>query len=80
MCPRKFRCSLAHAAAGCCEETEKALQDDRVKGNPGITKAPSSSGQLNTDLVISNEDAETITAEASTLNRLRSCKVIFVIE
>jgi len=58
----------------------RALAHERVKNNPLIVKAIGSVGTNNTDVIISQQDAERIRVANQNLNFLQQCKVMFIID
>ncbi len=68
---------LQHGIVGYVKDMKKAEQHKRVKGNPIIIKAGSS--QKETDVTISNEDAELLEKLDATQSFLREARVLIII-
>jgi hypothetical protein len=62
------------------KDINRARTDDRVKDNPMVVKGLKASGANQTDIVISNSDAQRVLAAAKNLNFMEQCKVMFILE
>ena len=62
------------------KDINRARADERVKDNPMVVKGSSASGANQTDIVISNSDAQRVLAAAKNLNFMEQCKVMFILE
>lgn len=60
------------------KELSSAMKDVRAVGGPLVVRALKSTGALNADLVVSNNDALLIHAAAKSQNFLSQCKVVTV--
>lgn len=72
--------AVEQGIAGYHKNLEKAQGDFRVKDNPLMIRGISSSGPRNTDIVISNVDAEKLHSLDSSLKFMECCKVIIVLD
>lgn len=61
------------------DNLNKALRDERIGKEPLIIRGVQVSGPLNSDIIISNNDAVLIHAAAKKQNFLKECKVIILI-
>ncbi|MBU2644202.1 hypothetical protein KKI24_05795 [bacterium] len=68
---------LQHGIVGYMKDLDKAMQNQRVQGNPLIIKATSS--EKATDLTITNEDAALLEALDATQSFLREARVLIII-
>ena len=62
------------------KDINRARADERVKDNPMVVKGLKASGANQTDIVISNSDAQRVLAAAKNLNFMEQCKVMFILE
>lgn len=68
-----------HGMAGYLKNLDKAEHNDRVKGTPLTIKALKADGKNNTNLVISNQDANALREIAQKLTFLREARVVMVL-
>ncbi|MFH2132967.1 MAG: hypothetical protein ABIK68_21490, partial [bacterium] len=68
---------LQHGIVGYMKDLDKAMQNQRVQGNPLIIKATRS--EKATDLTITNEDAALLEALDATQSFLREARVLIII-
>jgi len=69
-----------HGMAGYVKTLERAKQNDRIKDKPLVIKALKSAGKNNTDLVISNKDANKLRQIASNQSFLKEARVIILLD
>lgn len=62
------------------KDIDRAQNNERVASTPMIVKAIRASGPNQTDVIISNADAQKIHGAAKNMNFLRQCKVMFVLD
>ena len=62
------------------KDLNRARGNERVTNNPLVVKATEVNGNHKTDVVISNQDANTIRAAAQNLNFLQQCKVMIILD
>ena len=62
------------------KDLNRARGNERVTNNPLVVKATEVTGNHKTDVVISNQDANTIRAAAQNLNFLQQCKVMIILD
>ncbi len=62
------------------KDLNRARANERVADNPLIVKAIKVSGKNQTDLVISNADAQIIRTAANNMNFLEQCKVMIILD
>ncbi len=72
--------AVTQGMAGYVKSVERAQETDRVKGNPAMVKALKASGANNADLVVSQEDADTLRKIARTQNFLSEGRVMIVLD
>lgn len=72
--------AIKHGMVGYAKEVSAAAKLDRVGDTPGKIKALRASGDNNTDVVISNEDAASVRSAADNLKFLSECRVVFVLD
>jgi hypothetical protein len=67
--------------AGYSKTPEQAgSQTDRIGKQPGIIKAVKATGASKCDLVISNEDAQSVLAASKSMKFLADCRVIIIVD
>ncbi len=62
------------------KDLNRARGNERVTNNPLVIKAVNASGAHQTDIIISNNDANTIRTAAQNLNFLQQCKVMILLD
>ncbi len=72
--------AIKYGMAGYEKEMTSALRNDRITDRPLVTKALSASGSSRADLVISNQDAETLHGMKENLSFLQKCRVIIILD
>ncbi len=62
--------------------SEKEAKDlkDRIGTNPLMVKAKGIKGKLKTDVIISNSDAEKLLASPKSVEALKQCRVVFIVD
>lgn len=71
---------LSQGMAGYVKSMTDATGNERVQGNPAVIKAVSASGLNKADVVISQEDADTLRAISQTQTFLRESRVMIVLD
>jgi hypothetical protein len=61
-------------------DIDRARTNERVTNNPLIVKGIKASGTNQSDIVISNADAQNVLAAAQNLNFMEQCKVMFIVD
>ena len=74
---RKF--ALENGVSSYLKDMDKALNNDRVKGNPLVLKASKSATSKGADVTISNEDAELLKELAKSQTFMREARVIILL-
>ncbi len=69
-----------HGMAGYVKDPEQASTNDRVEGSPLMIKAVSASGVNQTDVVVRDQDANSIRKLAKSLNFLKEARVVMVLD
>jgi hypothetical protein len=72
--------AVKYGIVGYDKDIKKAAKNNRVGNKPGQIKALKSAGQNNTDIIISNKDAEDIRSASKNLKFLSECRVIVVLD
>ena len=73
--------AIKNGVVGYSKTVEAAAKlSDRIGKNPGVIKAQKAQGENSTDIVISNDDAESVRSAAKNLKFLSECRVLFVID
>jgi len=72
--------AIQQGMAGYAKSLQQAAQSDRVAGSPLQIKAKGVSGQANTDIVVSEADAERIRSAAANSEILKQCRVMIVLD
>lgn len=73
--------ALKYGVAGYLKNNmETALKNERVAPNPLVIKAIKAAGPGNTDLVISNADAQVLRDTSRNLSFLEQCRVLIVVD
>jgi len=72
--------ALQVGVVGYEKDLNRARANERVTNNPLVVKAVEVTGTHNTDIVISNQEANMIRASAQNLNYLQQCKVMLILD
>jgi hypothetical protein len=72
--------ALQIGVVGYEKDLNRARANERVTNNPLVVKAVEVSGTHNTDVVVSNQEANMIRAAAQNLNFLQQCKVMLILD
>lgn len=72
--------AVTHGVVGYAKSVEDAKKIDRVAGNPAVIKAVESKGANNSDLVISQADADALRSIAQQQTFLRESRVMIVLD
>ena len=72
--------ALQIGVVGYEKDLNRARANERVTNNPLVVKAVEVTGTHNTDIVISNQEANMIRASAQNLNYLQQCKVMLILD
>ncbi len=72
--------AIKQGVAGYANNLDRALDNPRVGNNPFLAQAVAASGDMGTDLVISNDTAATVRALAAKNNFLEQCRVMIVLD
>jgi hypothetical protein len=72
--------ALQIGVVGYEKDVNRARANERVTNNPLVVRAVEASGSNQTDIVISNQDANRIRAAAQNLNFLQQCKVMIILD
>ena len=62
------------------KEINRAKTNERVTDNPLVVKATKASGTNQSDIVISNNDAQNVVGAAKNLNFMENCKVMVILD
>ncbi len=62
------------------KDINRAKTNERVTDNPLVVKATKSSGSGQSDIVISNNDAQNVVGAAKNLNFMENCKVMVILD
>jgi hypothetical protein len=72
--------ALQIGVVGYEKDLNRARANERVTNNPLVVKAVEVTGTHNTDIIISNQEANIIRASAQNLNYLQQCKVMLILD
>jgi len=72
--------ALQQGVVGYAKDPKKAVDSDRVKGNPMVIKVTGNSGTNHADIVISQAAADTLRAVGQKQNFLRECRVLVILD
>lgn len=72
--------AIQQGMAGYAKEIKKARQNPRVADSPYVVEALQTKGKTNTNLVISNEQANKVRQMSDNLNFLEKCRVMIVLK
>ena len=62
------------------KDINRAKTNERVTDNPLVVKATKASGSNQSDIVISNNDAQNVVGAAKNLNFMENCKVMVILD
>jgi hypothetical protein len=69
-----------YGIVGYVKDLDSAKKNDRVTANPLVVKALKNSGSGESDLVISNADAQALKDVSKNLSFLEQCRVLIVVD
>lgn len=72
--------AIKYGMVGYEKEMESALSNDRVTDKPLVAKGLNATGSNRADIVISNQDAETLHSMKENLSFLQKCRVIVILD
>lgn len=72
--------AIQQGMAGYSRDVKAASENERVTDSPLIVKAIKASGSSNSDLIISDQDAQTLQNASRNLKFLNQCKVMIVVD